>query len=319
MLSKLKGMFAPKDGPGDVPELPPGPKPRSGRVNIAKRFSTIAETSQGSMSRVVKAVDNETGATVCLKVQTADKQEEAMARAHRDRPPEGEIGMRVVHPHVARTLEYGRSNRGENYVVMEYVDGVSLKYVRENLALNLRGKLKLLAQAADALAAVHAAGFIHHDINPRNLLVNRENQVKLIDFGLSVPNTPTFRRPGNRTGALEYMAPELIRREPKDERLDIFAFGALAFELLTNRLPYEGGGTGNMMAMMLQRMNSDPLDPAQVAPHLPEDLCGLLRKVLARKKEDRWPSMATLSAGIEAIRVAEHARRAADKGEPPRA
>ena len=126
---------------------------------------------------------------------------------------------------------------------MEYVDGVSLEYVRGAIKLGLRGKMKLLAQAAEGLAAVHAAGFIHHDVNPRNILINKSNQVKLIDFGLAVPNTPAFHKPGNRTGALPYMAPELIRREPTDERLDVFAFGAVAFEFLTDRSPTRAAAT----------------------------------------------------------------------------
>ena len=120
------------------------------------------------------------------------------------------------------------------------------------------------------------------------------HQIKIIDFGLAVPNTAAFHRPGNRTGALPYMAPELIRREPTDERLDIFAFGALAFEFLTNRLPYEGG---NSMAQMLQRINLDPMDPVRANPNLSDELCAILRKALARRKEDRWSSMSALAKG----------------------
>src|SRR3984957_21348849 len=101
---------------------------------------------------------------------------------------------------------------------MEFIDGLSLQFVREARSARTVQKVELLAQAAEGLAAVHAAGFIHHDINPRNFLVDREERVKLIDFGLAVPNTPAFQRPGNRTGMLQYMAPELIRREATDEK-----------------------------------------------------------------------------------------------------
>ncbi len=196
MLAKLKDMF----GPG-------------GRVNLERRFSILHETPQGSMSRVYRASDKETGRTVCLKVQLPDKHAAAESRADRvSRPPEGEIAMKVVHPNVVRTYEHGISSAGERFIVMEYVDGVSLKFVREATKVGVRAKVKLLAQAADALAAVHAAGFIHHDVNPNNFLVDRENNVRLIDFGLAVPNTAAFQRPGNRTGMLQYMAPELIRR-----------------------------------------------------------------------------------------------------------
>jgi serine/threonine protein kinase len=180
---------------------------------------------------------------------------------------------------------------------------VSLQFVREAKTASLAQKLELLAQAAEGLAAVHAAGFIHHDVGPKNFLVNRENQVKLIDFGLAVPNTAAFRRPGNRTGTILYMAPELVRREPIDEKIDIFSFGAVAFEFLTNRLPYDSNPTNSI------RLNLDAIDPAQADPTLPEPVCEILRKLTARKKDDRWPKMATLPDALRQIRVDEKKQR----------
>lgn len=293
MLGKLKELFAP--GPST------GGQVRRRRVNLQSRFTIVSETSsRGSMSRVYRAVDNETGRTVCLKVQLPEKNQAAVARAstHEQRPSEGEIAIQIVHPHVVRTFEYGDSNKGEHYLVMEYIDGVSLQYVRETRAARTAQRVELLAQAAEGLAAVHAAGFIHHDINSRNFLVDREQRCKLIDFGLAVPNTPAFRRPGNRTGTLQYMAPELIRREPIDERIDIFAFGVLAFELLTDRLPYDAS---NNTTMMLQRINAEPLDPAKVKPKLSEEICEILRKLTARRKEQRWPTMSTLPEALRSV------------------
>jgi serine/threonine protein kinase len=292
MLSKLKEMFAPAAATrGSVQRR---------RVNLQSRFTIVSETSRGSMSRVYRAVDNETGRTVCLKVQLPEKNEAAAVRAsgQEPRPPEGEIAIQLIHPHVVRTFEYGESNKGEHYLVMEYIDGVSLQYIRETRAARTAQRVELLAEAAESLAAVHAAGFIHHDINPRNFLVDREQRVKLIDFGLAVPNTPAFRRPGNRTGTLQYMAPELLRREPIDERIDIFAFGVLAFEFLTDRLPYDAS---NQTTMMLQRINAEPLDPAKVKPKLSEEICEILRKLTARRKDLRWPSMSTLPEALRSV------------------
>ena len=141
------------------------------------------------------------------------------------------MAFHLVHPHIVRTFEHGTTNRGEHFLVMEFIDGVSFQFVRETRSARTAEKLEFLAQGAEGLAALHAAGFIHHDINPRNFLVTRDQQVKLIDFGLSVPNRPAFCGPGNRTGTIQYMAPELLRREAIDERIDIFAFGVMAFEL----------------------------------------------------------------------------------------
>jgi serine/threonine protein kinase len=293
MLAKLKELFT--AGPST-----PGQVHRS-RVNLRKRFTILADiSSQGSMSRVFKAMDQETGRTLCLKVQHREKNAAAVARASREeaRPPEGAIASQIRHPHVVRTIEYGESNEGEHYLLMEFVDGYSLQYLRDAKLGRTAQKVEWLAQAAEGLAAVHTAGFIHHDVNPRNFLLDKEYRVKLIDFGLSVPNTPAFRGPGNRTGTIQYMAPELIRREPIDERIDVFGFGVVAFELLTGSLPYPGS---NSATTMLQRLNVDPLDPAKVKPKLSDDLCDLLRKLIARKRDDRWPALATLPDALRAV------------------
>ncbi len=287
MLGKLKGLFGP-----------------AGRVNLDRRFSIECETPQGSMSRVYRATDKNTGRLVCLKVQIAEKHTAAGLRAQRlERPPEGEIAMKVVHPNVVRTYEHGITTAGEHYIAMEFIDGVSLKFVREATKVGVRAKVKLLAQAADAMAAVHAAGFIHRDVNPNNFLVDRENNVRLIDFGLSVPNTAAYHRPGNRTGMLHYMAPELIRRETTDERIDIFGFGVMAFELLTDKLPYGGG---NSLAQMTQKINVEPMDPAIANPRLSEELCDILRKTLHRNPKQRWPKMSTLADALRDVSPKRH-------------
>jgi serine/threonine protein kinase len=292
MLGKLRDIFKPG---ASTPS-----RGSRGRVNLQRRFSIVSEMSRGSMSRVYRAVDTQSGRTVCLKVQTRDKNEAATARAsaHEAKPLEGEMASHLAHPHIVRTFEYGTSTQGEHFVVMEFVDGVSLQFVREARTARTAQKIEILAQAAEGLAALHAAGYIHHDINPRNFLCDRDQQVKLIDFGLTVPNTPAFRRPGNRTGTIQYMAPELLRREPIDERIDIFAFGVLAFEFLTDRLPYDATNT---TTMMLQRINSEPLDPAVVKPKLSEELCTILRQLTARRKDQRWPTMSTLPEALRSV------------------
>ena len=255
--------------------------PKSRKVNVSKRFTIIAETSQGSMSKVYKAVDNENGRSVCLKLQDMAKSNAAASRAARyDRPSEGEIGTKVVHPHVVRTYEYGDTVKDEHFVVMEFIDGQSLNFIRQSRPMNLPSRLEMLAQAAEGLAGIHKAGFIHRD------------------FGLAVPDLPAFHRPGNRTGTLQYMAPELIRREPTDSRLDIFSFAVTMFEFLTGKLPYDAT---DPMGMVRQRMNMDPMDPALASPTLPEPVCKLIRKLMARKKDDRWAKMATVPGAIREL------------------
>jgi serine/threonine protein kinase len=294
MLGKLANIFG-----ADSSSRSRGPRHR---VNLRRRFSIVAETAHGSMSKVYRALDNESGRTICLKVQLRAKNQAAVSRAssQETRPPEGEIALKLIHPHVVRTFECGESTQGEHFLVMEFVDGVSLQFIRETRSARTVEKVELLAQSAEGLAAVHAAGFIHHDVNPRNFLVDRSQQVKLIDFGLTVPNRPAFCRPGNRTGTLQYMAPELLRREPIDQRIDIFGYGVMAFEFLTGRLPYDAQTS---TAMMLQRLNTEPLDPAKVKPALSEELCQILRQLTQRRPEQRWSAMSSLPDALRTIPV----------------
>jgi serine/threonine protein kinase len=273
------------------------------RLNLTRRFTIVAETGQGSMSKVYRAVDNENGRTVCLKVQDMTKAAAAAARsAGPGRLSEGEIAQKIIHPHVVRTFDWGVSSKGEYFLVMEFIEGVSFHYCRESKNLPLADKVELLAQAAEALAAVHAAGFIHRDFGPKNLLVNRDDQVKLIDFGLAVPNTPAFRRPGNRTGTLAYMAPELVRREATDERIDIFSFGVTAFEFFTGRMPYDVN-PADAMAVMRSRINTNPLSIATVAPKLPAELAAIVDRCLAKRPADRWPKAETLPTALRELEL----------------
>ena len=270
-------------------------------MNIEKRFAIIAETGAGSMSHVYKAFDNQNQRTICLKVQDAEKSAAAVSRASlQGRLSEGEVGLRVSHPNVVRIYEHGDTTKGAHYVVMEFIDGISLQLLRQSRITTLAQKLEFLAQAADGLAALHAAGFIHHDVGPKNFLVDREDVVKLLDFGLTVPNTALFQRGGNRTGTLQYMAPEVIRREPKSERIDVFSFGVMMFEMLTNKLPYDAT---EPMAQMRQRINGEPTDIDVVAPKLPEDLKVIVRKTLTKSPKDRWPAMGSLASSLRDLRV----------------
>ncbi len=266
-------------------------------VNIEKRFQIISKTSQGSMSKVYKAFDTKINKTVCLKVQDADKQAAATARAtHSGRVIEGEILEKLVHPKIVKHYEHGDTTTHAHFLSMEFVDGQSVRFLKETYAITFEERLDVLLQAAEGLAYVHSHGFLHHDFGPRNLIVNGDRQLKLIDFGLAVPNTPDFRRPGNRTGTLDYMAPELLRREPIDVRIDIFSFGVTAYELMTDRLPYEHATTPTQI---MQRLNHDPVDPALANPYLPEDVVVFLKTITARRKEDRF---ATMDQVISALR-----------------
>lgn len=219
------------------------------KLNYRKRYELLQAAISGTMSQVYKARDRETGELVALKILDMKKTDavEARFKGH-NKPTEGEIAVLFDHPYIVKTLDQGLTTDGEQYLVMEYLEGTGLNnvlMVKDDLMAGAR--VFYIRQVAEALQEVHDKGFIHRDICPRNLLfVGNFDVLKLTDFGLSVPNRPPFTDPGNRTGTANYMAPELVRRKPTDHRLDIFSFGVTIYEMCTRQLPWPRGETGNV-------------------------------------------------------------------------
>jgi serine/threonine-protein kinase len=190
------------------------------------------------------ARDRQTGEVVGLKVLDRKKTAQLEARfVGLNKPAEGEIAMQMHHPHIVRTIEHGITTEDEQYIVMEFLDGPGLNSLIVGRSQLLEGqRLPLLRQAAEAIAAVHRAGFIHRDICPRNFVVAADGKsLKLIDFGLTVPASGQFLQPGNRTGTANYMAPEVVRRRATSQRLDIFSFGVTIYEMCAFTLPWPKG------------------------------------------------------------------------------
>lgn len=268
------------------------------RVDIGRRFELIARVGQGSMSRVFRARDSTTGRIVALKILDRRKTAELAARfAGVVKPIEGEVAVSLRHPNIVSTYEHGLTRDREQFLVMEFVEGVGLNFLIETKSPALAGRrVEYLLQTARALSYFHGAGYIHRDVCPRNLLVNPEGVVKLIDFGLAVPATPPFMRPGNRTGTASYMAPELIMRQPTDQRIDVYSFGVTAYEVICGRLPYEA--TQSLQAV-LQHVNQPPIHPLEVRADLDETTVKMLLKGLERDPRARWRSMSEFIDALE--------------------
>ena len=206
------------------------------------------------------ARDKSLGRTVCLKLLDKEKTAKFELRfVGLSKPKEGAICTSLRHKCIVQTFEYGITTEGEPYLVMELVDGMGLNYLIETKSPQLEGnRVNILAQMADALEYLHKQGYLHRDICPRNVMVTKDGVVKLIDFGLTVPNTPEFCKPGNRTGTPNYLAPELIRRTTTDHRVDLFALGVTAYEVYTGTLPWE---KTESMQTLFSHMNSAGKDP----------------------------------------------------------
>lgn len=262
------------------------------RTDITKRFDLIGRVGQGSMSRVWRARDTISGKVVALKVLDKEKTKKFEARFAPElkKPSEGEIAVTLRHPHIVMTYEWGITREGEQFLVMEYVDGLGLSYLVDvqNETMQ-KHRLSFMIQLGEAIRYFHEQKWIHRDICPRNVMVtDGDLQVKLIDFGLVVPNTPPFQAPGNRTGTANYMAPELIKRQKTDQRIDVFSFSITCFEMFTRRYPWKAAES---LEMVLQHINSPPLDIREAVPGIDEQVAAAIMKGLSTNLKDRWPAI----------------------------
>jgi len=261
-----------------------------GKTDVSKRFALLREAISGTMSNFYMARDLRTGQIVGLKILDPKKTAAIEARYQGlNKPSEGEISVSFDHPRIVKTFEYGTTTKGEPYLVMEFLGGPGMNSLIVGRDELLDGRrMRFIVQAAEALAAVHQAGFIHRDICPRNYILteDREN-LKLTDFGLTVPATPPFMQPGKRTGTPNYMAPEVVRRRPTDQRLDVFAFGVTVYEMCTFELPWPSGATG------LAAMSHDtpPTDIRQHRPNIHPRLAKAIHACLEPNVERRCPSI----------------------------
>jgi serine/threonine protein kinase len=273
-----------------------------GKVDVAARYQILREAVSGTMSNFHMARDRETEQIVGLKVLDKKKTEALEARFKGlDKPTEGEIAVSLNHPRIVNTFSHGMTTNDEQFLVMEFLDGPGLNSLIIAKSKLLDGnRLTLTRHAAEALEAVHAAGYIHRDICPRNFVcANDATSLKLIDFGLTVPAEKEFMLPGNRTGTPNYMAPEVVRRRPTDQRLDIYSFGASVYELFSFELPWQRGTDGRA-AMGHGQQALPPL--SKYYPKIDKTLEAAIMKCLQTEPDNRFQSMTQFLNAIKRVK-----------------
>jgi len=267
-------------------------KPKVNKVDIDSRFQLISRVGQGSMSKVWRAIDRRTEKTVALKVLDLDKTKRLESRflnMRTRKPTEGEVAISLQHPHIVQTFEHGITTKNEQFLVMEFVEGMSLSYLIDvQNDVMKKNRLRFIVELGEAIEYFHRQNWIHRDICPRNIIIDQKLSTKLIDFGLVVPNIAEFQAPGNRTGTATYMAPELIKRHRTDQRIDIFAYAVTCFEMYTKELPWPGGET---LEAVVQHINLPPKELQKLVPEIDPLVAKTIMKGLASRPEDRWPTM----------------------------
>ena len=264
---------------------------------IDGRYRIDELIGEGGMGRVYLAEHVEIGKRVAIKIlhPVYGRMPDLVERFRREARAASKIG----HPHIVDVTDSGTTVDGSVYFVMEYLEGVELASVidREG-ALDVARALRITTQICRALAAAHAVGIIHRDLKPENVFLTvREGAadfVKVLDFGIAKSSEAEEARgkrlthPGMAMGTPEYMSPEQAAGRPADERCDVYAVGAILYEMLTGAPPYDGD---NFMEILTKKATVDPAPPSALRPEIPPMVEVLVTSAMARDPEKRPPSM----------------------------
>ena len=270
-------------------------------------FEILTPLGAGGMGEVYRARDTRLDRTVAIKLLPSELLNAPGRRIERFRR-EARAIARITHPHICTLHDVGEDGPAI-FLVMEYVEGVTLATRLEDGSLPLALALRAAIQIADALDHAHRHGVVHADLKPGNIMLTRDS-VKLLDFGLArlkerddeVPIDATkserLTEVGSIAGTVAYMAPEQIEGREVDGRTDIFAFGIVLFEMLSGRRPFAGDSRASLMAAIVA---AEPPALSSLQPRVPASLERLIRRCLAKDPEDRWQTARDMAAELRWI------------------
>ncbi|MEI8394522.1 MAG: serine/threonine-protein kinase [Rhodospirillaceae bacterium] len=258
----------------------------------------LGEIARGAVGVVYKALDPENQRTVAIKTllrnnfDADDDSDTQLIRFQR----EAEAMSRLQHPGIVAVYETGEDG-AVGYIVMEYIDGQSLKDILATKeALVPESAVRIMRSLLSALAYSHEHGIIHRDIKPANILIDRNGEAKLADFGVAKTESSTLTIAGTVLGTISYMSPEQLSGRPIDLRSDIFSAGAVFYELLTGQRPF----LGTVATIELQVLNVEPHRPSSISSNCAPQFDQVVMKAMAKRPEDRYQSATAFIRAIEA-------------------
>jgi serine/threonine protein kinase len=266
-------------------------------TTFARRFEIIEEIGQGGMGTVYKAYDNKIREVVALKLLKPEiaSDLEVIERFRN----EIKLARQVSHRHVCRMYDLGEEWLSI-YISMEYVPGEDLKsFIRRSGHLTEAKAVGLAKQIAEGLAEAHRLGVVHRDLKPQNVMIDKEGNAKIMDFGIARSlHTRSVTGTGVIIGTPEYMAPEQAEGRDIDLRVDIYALGAILFEMVTGRVPFEGA---TPLSIVLKHRSEPPADPQTINAQISDGLSRIILKCLAKSRDDRYASAAEVLEDLSAV------------------
>lgn len=263
-------------------------------VNVGEKLDQYELTeliARSGMASIFKARDLTDGVIVAIKVPYLQFESDVVFYNRFER--EENIGRRLNHPNIIHVLSPTRKSR--MYIAMEYVDGVSLRaMMRDKRPFETEKALDIARQICGALVYMHSNGVVHRDLKPENILLTAEGQVKIMDFGIALDESArrlTWSGLSSTIGTPDYMAPEQVSGRRGDARTDIYALGAILYEMLTAAMPYAGDNVYNMMRA---KTSEDPRPPSHYRPDLDPHLEEIVLHAIERQPRNRYRGAAAM-------------------------
>lgn len=264
---------------------------------LDNRYELLEIIGTGGMAMVYKGQDRRLNRSVAVKILKSELAEDAeFRRRFRD---ESQAVAMLSHPNIVSVYDV---SRGETeYIVMELIDGITLKqYMERRGKLNWRESLHFITQIMRGLSHAHSRGIIHRDIKPQNVMILRDGSVKIADFGIArLESAAQQTMTQQALGSVHYISPEQAKGDRTDARSDIYSAGVVLYEMLTNRLPFEGDSA---VSVALQHLSSVPLSPCEIDPTVPQALEKICMKAMASDINKRYPTAQAMIDDLEEFR-----------------